>query len=65
MLLPYRRQFVVVSRHYLDELGVPADLPDWPATGHDLVAAYASPPWLRLCAMRLRAPLATWFATAA
>jgi len=63
VLLPYRRQFVVVSRHYLDAIGVSGDAPDWKDAGRDLVAAYGSVAWRRLCATRTRAPWEAWLPT--
>ena len=55
VLLPFRRQFVVVQAPYLRELGLdPAD-PLWEQAGRDLVAAYGSPAWAALCLARLRA----------
>jgi len=60
VLLPYRRQFVVVNSHYLEALGVPAEVSDWHEADRDLVAAYGTAPWRRLCAARTRAPLENW-----
>jgi hypothetical protein len=54
VLLPYRRQFVVVSPAYLDALGVPDD-PAWAHAGPDLTAARGSAAWAGLCLARLRA----------
>ena len=65
VLLPYRRQFVVVSGHYLEALGVPAGAADWSEARRDLVAAYGSMPWRRLCVSRVRTPMTAWFSTAA
>jgi len=65
VLLPYRRQFVVVSRDYLEALGVSAEAPDWHIARRDLVAAYGTPPWRQLCVSRLRTPLDAWMSTGA
>ena len=55
VLLPYRRQFVVVDDHYLRELGLSIGDEAWGEAGRDLVQAYGSPAWLALCNQRLRA----------
>lgn len=56
LLLPFRRQFVVVQPPFIRELGLdPAD-GAWSAAGRDVVAAYGSPAWAALCLARLRAP---------
>ena len=55
VLLPYRRQFVVVDDHYLRELGLSVDDEAWREAGRDLVQAYGSAAWLALCSQRLRA----------
>jgi len=36
-LLAYRRQFLVVDRHYIDSLGLDPDDPDWALIGRDWV----------------------------
>jgi hypothetical protein len=36
-LLAYRRQFLIVDRHYVDSLGLDPDDPDWAAIGRDWV----------------------------
>lgn len=55
VLLPYRRQFVVVDEHYLRELGLAIDDPAWSPMGRDLVAGYGSAGWVSLCRQRLAA----------
>ena len=55
VLLPYRRQFVVVDDHYLRELGLGIGDAAWGEAGRDLVQAYSSAAWLALCNQRLRA----------
>jgi hypothetical protein len=55
VLLPYRRQFVVVDDHYLRELGLNIGDGAWGDAGRDLVQAYGSAAWLQLCSQRLRA----------
>lgn len=55
VLLPYRRQFVVVDDHYLRELGLSIGDKAWGEAGRDLVQAYGSAAWLALCSQRLRA----------
>jgi len=58
VLLPYRRQFVVVGAPYVRALGLdPAD-PDWHAAERDLVRAYGTAAWLALARRRLEAPAA-------
>ena len=55
VLLPYRRQFVVVDDHYLRELGLSIGDAAWGEARCDLVQAYSSAAWLSLCNQRLRA----------
>ena len=55
VLLPYRRQFVVVDENYLREIGVPMSDAHWSEAGRDLVAAYGSEAWLELSRLRLLA----------
>ena len=55
VLLPYRRQFVVVDENYLRELGVPRAVEHWDAADRDLVSAYGGAAWLALCQLRLTA----------
>ena len=55
VLLPYRRQFVVVDEHYLRELGLAIDDPAWGPMGRDPVAGYGSAGWVSLCRRRLAA----------
>ena len=58
-LLPYRRQFMVVDRYYLRELGVDVSAAS-NSDSMDLVALYGSATWLAMCCSRLRAPEQTW-----
>lgn len=55
-LLPYKWQAVLVQAPFIAELGLDPAHPAWPAAGHDLCAAYASPAWRELAALRIRAP---------
>lgn len=59
VLLPYRRQFVVVEEPYLRELGLSLQHLS-SGTGQDLVQAYGSPAWRALCWQRLQAPPECW-----
>ena len=54
-LLPYRKQFVVVAKPYLDVLGVGADSQPWQDLAHDLVAGYGTSAWQALCLERIKA----------
>jgi hypothetical protein len=59
ILLPYRKQFVMVGSPYLIALGLDASA--WAREGClDMVLAYGSPGWLGQCEARLRAPEAYW-----
>ncbi len=55
VLVPYRRQFVVVDGNYLRELGLAIDDPAWARAQRDLVHAYGSEAWLALSEQRLAA----------
>jgi hypothetical protein len=55
VLLPYKRQFIVVDGHFIRELGMQAEDPAWHAAGRDLAQAYGGAAWLDLCEKRLRA----------
>jgi len=55
VLVPYRRQFIVVDGHYLRELGLAPDDEAWGRAGRDLVQAYGGEAWLALCRKRLLA----------
>lgn len=55
VLLPYRKQFVVVDEHYLRELGLSIDDPAWAVIGRDLACGYGSQAWVALCRQRLLA----------
>lgn len=60
VLLPYRRQYLVVGAAYLKELSLPLEQPEWQAVSHDLVAEYGSVAWQRLCVLRLGPRLLHW-----
>ncbi|MEO7851374.1 MAG: hypothetical protein ABIR94_03835 [Rubrivivax sp.] len=62
VLLPYRRQFVVVQGDYIRELGLDADHPAWVDAQRDLVRAYGGASWLALGLLRLKAPRSTFAA---
>lgn len=53
-LLAYRRQFLIVDRHYIESLGLDADDPDWAAIGRDWTVAGPSPARQRLYARLIR-----------
>lgn len=53
-LLPYRRQFVVVTSHYLQALGVSTEAALWQVIARDLVAGYGTATWLKLAQQRLQ-----------
>jgi hypothetical protein len=55
VLLPYRKQFVVVDEHYLRELGLSIDDPAWGELGRDLALGYGTSAWLALARQRLLA----------
>ena len=55
VLLPYRKQFVVVDEHYLRELGLSIDDPAWGDLGRDLALGYGTAAWLALARQRLQA----------
>jgi len=55
VLVPYRRQFVVVDGNYVRELGMTIDDDAWRRAGRDLVRAYGSEAWVALCRQRLMA----------
>ncbi len=55
VLLPYRRQFVLVGDGFLRELGLDPDSPQWAALGRDLVGGAGQPAWEDLAWQRLRA----------
>ena len=60
ILLPYRKQYMVVHDEFIRELGLdPAD-PTWADAQHDLVRAYGTDPWLTLAFQRLKAPRPTF-----
>ncbi|AEV84345.1 hypothetical protein ACWT_3322 [Actinoplanes sp. SE50] len=55
VLLPYRRQFVVVDHDYLAAIGIPHAVEPGRPGRRDLVAAYGTPDWLALAQQRLHA----------
>jgi hypothetical protein len=55
VLLPYRRQFVVVAEPFIRELGLDPHDPAWAAAENDLVSAYGSAAWSSLAWQRLKA----------
>jgi len=60
VLLPYRRQFVVVQGDFIRELGLDPDHPAWAQAQRDLVAAYGRLPWLVLSMLRVKAAGSTF-----
>ncbi|HEU4852378.1 MAG TPA: hypothetical protein VFT37_09515 [Telluria sp.] len=54
-LLPYKRQFVLVDRYFIEALGLDASAPEWSEAGRDMVAGYRSAAWDALAHARLRA----------
>ncbi|MGJ7541609.1 hypothetical protein [Variovorax sp. LT1R16] len=60
VLLPYQRQFIVAGDPFIQALGLDPRDGAWAATGHDLVRAYGTDPWLRLALQRLKAPPSTF-----
>lgn len=54
-LLPYRHQYVLVDRHFIELLGLDPSSRPWTEAGRDLAGAYASPAWNALALQRLRA----------
>ncbi|MDB6002332.1 MAG: hypothetical protein JWP52_4031 [Rhizobacter sp.] len=55
VLIPYRRQFIVVDGNYLRELDLDPDDAAWRLAERDLVGAYGSAAWLALSRQRLMA----------
>ncbi len=56
VLLPYRRQCVVVGADYIRELGLDPGAAAWSAARRDLLGAYGNAAWLALSLQRLKAP---------
>lgn len=54
-LLPYRRQYVLVDRYFIEALGLDPSSAEWSEAGRDLVRGYASPAWNALALNRLKA----------
>jgi len=54
-LLPYRRQFVLADRYFIELLGLDPSIRPWDEIGRDLVGGYAAPAWYALALQRLRA----------
>lgn len=55
VLVPYRKQFIVVDGNYLKELGLSIDDEAWASAKRDLVQAYGGEAWLGLSERRLAA----------
>ena len=54
-LLPYKKQFVVVSTPFIRTLGFTSDSDElWSAIGGNLIEAYAGTQWDTLCRIRIR-----------
>ncbi len=47
-LLPFRNQFFICEEGFVDELGIPAALPEWKTIGFDWVHPANVKAWLRL-----------------
>jgi len=47
-LLPFRNQFFICEEGFVDELGLPAELPEWKTIGFDWVHPAHVQTWLRL-----------------
>jgi hypothetical protein len=60
VLLPYRRQFMVVNEAFIQELGLDPREAVWRDAQRDLVRAYGTGPWLTLASLRLKAPPSTF-----
>lgn len=54
-LLPYQKQFFVAELPCIMQLGLADNASLWQAIQHDLVAAYGSAAWAKLCELRLQA----------
>jgi hypothetical protein len=54
-LLPYRHQFVIVDRHFIETLGLDPDDADWSEMGRDWVKPASVDARQRLCARLVRA----------
>ena len=54
-LLPYRRQYVLADRYFIELLGIDPSIRPWDELGRDLVCGYAGPAWNALALQRLRA----------
>ena len=55
VLLPYRRQFIVVNDAFIHELGLDPGDAAWAGAQRDLVRAYGTGSWLALGVQRLKA----------
>jgi hypothetical protein len=60
VLLPYRKQFMVVHDDFIRELGLDPLDAAWSDAQRDLVRAYGTGPWLTLAGHRLKAPRSTF-----
>lgn len=54
-LVPYRRQFVLVNRYFVEAIGLDPDAREWSELGRDLVAGYGGAAWRTLALKRLDA----------
>lgn len=57
-LLPYKHQFLIVDRHFIDTLGLDPDDPAWDEMGRDWVRPVNVDARARLCEQLVRARLA-------
>jgi hypothetical protein len=48
-LLPYRHQFIIVDRHYIETIGLDPDADDWAEMGRDWVRPASADARQRLC----------------
>lgn len=48
-LLPYKNQFFICNRDYINQLGFDADDPDWKLIGYDWVKPLNQSAWQSLC----------------
>jgi hypothetical protein len=58
-LLPYKHQFIIVDRYFIETLGLDPDAADWAEMGRDWVAAKSPSARQRLCERVVRARAAT------
>jgi hypothetical protein len=60
VLLPFKRQFLVVDESFIVELGLAPDSTAWAQAQRDLVKAYADDAWRTLAMLRMRSPRHTF-----